>query len=142
MPDRIMLSTSLCRQENVCIIPHDRINSSKMLIETAEHGLHAIASQDMSAGTVVVRCFPLAHSLLVPPGMDAADVGEVKQRRCARCFFRAGETGLTSHEGRFDGLKRCTRCKVVYYCSRMCQVSCWRLNGLYHYLIKLGLTYY
>lgn len=113
-------------RDQICCIPHDPSvkTSSKMHLKSGEYGLHAIASRDMSAGTIILQCLPLAHSLLVSPGMDAANEEESKRRRCARCFFRAGDCG-SNNPGRMNGLKRCSKCKTAYYCSRSCQSEDW-----------------
>lgn len=90
------------------------------------HGRHALASQDIKAGSVVVQCLPIAHSFLITPGKLLIDDGDEddygKPRRCVRCFFKEGNNASTD-EGRRKKFGRCSRCKVAYYCSRSCQVN-------------------
>ena len=118
-----MASKTAPQRHGICCIPDDSSHTSKMYVKSGSHGLHAMASQDMNAGTTIVQCLPLSHSLLVPPGMSIADDidnGD-KKRRCARCFFQEGSAGSTGD--RWAKLRRCSKCKVAYYCSRSCQVS-------------------
>eukprot|EP01082_Thalassiosira_pseudonana_P011692 g10204.t1 g10204 contig4:1426866-1427663(+) len=92
------------------------------------HGRHALASQDIKAGSVVVQCLPIAHSFLITPGKLLIDDGDEddygKPRRCVRCFFKEGNNASTD-EGRRKKFGRCSRCKVAYYCSRSCQAEDW-----------------
>ena len=119
-----MAKTSVPRDPNICCIPDDiTVRASTLFVECGEHGLHAIASKSINAGEIILQCSPLAHSLLVTPGIDADDGDDDKRKRCARCFFKQGR-GSSSDQGRTNGLKRCSRCKIVYYCSRSCQVCC------------------
>ena len=106
------------------------VNSSLMLIEPGPHGNHAIASQDINAGSVIVQCLPLAHSILVPPGSlmeeEESNSNDCKKRRCARCFYQEGDVDNTISEGgggRKIKFGRCSKCRMAYYCSRSCQVS-------------------
>ena len=116
---------------------------SSVAIRPGPHGLHAYASRDLKAGSVIVRCLPLAHSILVPPGTTTTTTreedededdeyddgggggggGRGRRRRCARCFFGEGESDHSDgrREARFG---RCSRCRAVHYCSRSCQVRC------------------
>jgi len=130
-----MAKTSAPRDPNICCIPNDiTVRASTLLVECGEHGLHAIASKNINAGEIILQCSPLAHSLLVTPGINGDDGDDDKRKRCARCFFRQGR-GSSSDQGRMNGLKRCSRCKIVYYCSRSCQAEDW----LHH---KLECQYY
>lgn len=115
-------TSSATSRDQICCIPHDSARkTSKVFVRSGEYGKHAIASQHMCAGTVVFQCVPLAHSLLVPTGMAYDDSDEDTRRRCARCFLRENDDKL-SNDGSMNRLKRCSKCKMVYYCSRSCQV--------------------
>ena len=118
-------------------------DDSSVSIRPGPHGLHAYASRYLKAGSVIVRCLPLAHSILVPPGTTTTTAtreddddddddgggggggggGRGRRRRCARCFFGEGES---NHSGGRRGANfgRCSRCRAVHYCSRSCQVRC------------------
>lgn len=102
-------------------------SSSSMAVKAGQHGLHAIASRDVKAGTVIVQCLPLAHSILVPPGSnimmgiddDDEDEDEDSGRKkiCTRCFIQEGDSNAKKKK-----FGRCSKCKLVYYCCRSCQV--------------------
>ena len=103
----------------------------KMVIKSGPHGLHAIASQDIKAGCVILQCLPLAHSVLVPPGgmmedneEDEDDDGSRRKKICSRCFIQEGDINIdsSSENARKKKFGRCSKCRMVYYCSRSCQV--------------------
>ena len=127
--------TSSSPRHQVCCIPHDpatKTQPSKMFMQSGAFGLHAIATQDMPAGTVILQCLPLAHSLLVPPGVPSADDDcvhdkDARQRRCLRCFSWEGDLRSFS-DGEVKKLMRCSRCKIVFYCSRSCQVRWYNIR--------------
>ena len=100
-------------------------NNSSMVIQSGPHGLHAIAAQDIKAGSLIVQCLPLAHSILVPPGtlMEEVEGNDDcgKRRRCTRCFFQEGDEDSSGMRKKNFG--RCSKCRLVYYCSRSCQVG-------------------
>ena len=125
-------------QQDCCFLPSDsqpnhHVNSngnrpitvsSIMFTKQGPYGQHAMASQDIKAGSVIVQCLPLAHSLFFSPG-TALTIHEQEsseecneRRRCARCFHQEG--GIDG--GRSQRFGRCSRCRVPYYCSRSCQV--------------------
>ena len=118
-----------CNRRNACryLLPtnqHQDTTSnscSNIVIKTGKHGLHAISSRDIKAGTVIVRCLPISHSILIPPGTNILDESDEDDGRriCARCFIREGEC----NSGRKKKFGRCSKCRVAYYCSRSCQVS-------------------
>ncbi|KAL3795466.1 hypothetical protein HJC23_000824 [Cyclotella cryptica] len=126
------LATRSLPRNKLCYIPHDStevIQPSKMWIQSGAFGLHAIATQDMPAGTVILQCLPLAHSLLAPPGVspsedDGVHDNEGKRRRCTRCFVREGDRA-SCRDGVAKKLMRCSKCKIAYYCSRSCQAEDW-----------------
>ena len=99
--------------------------SSSMTIQSGPHGHHAVSSRDIKAGSVIVQCLSLAHSILVPPGTlmggddDNDDCGG--RKRCARCFFREGDEDSSGKRRKKFG--RCSKCRIAYYCSRSCQVK-------------------
>lgn len=97
---------------------------NNVLIRSGPHRFHAIASRDIKAGAVIVQCLPFAHALLVPPGMQGDELSNDDDsgapKRCARCFVAAGDNHCLRETGRLFG--RCSKCKVVSYCSRSCQV--------------------
>ena len=99
-------------------------NDSSMVIRSGPHRFHAIASRDVKAGTVIVQCLPLAHSLLVPPGMQGEELSiddSGAPKRCARCFASEGDRHCPRKtEGKFG---RCSICRVVSVCSSTCKVS-------------------
>ena len=127
--------TTSSPRHQVCCITHDptaKNQPSKMSIQSGAFGLHAIATHDMPAGTVILQCLPLAHSLLVPPGVpsvedDGVHDNEGRRRRCTRCFSWEGDRRPYS-DGEVKKLMRCSRCKIVFYCSRSCQVSCYNVS--------------
>ena len=103
----------------------------KMVIKSGPYGLHAIASQDIKAGCVILQCLPLAHSILVPPGGMMGDIeeeeeddGSRRKKICSRCFIQEGDTniGSSSENPRKKNFGRCSKCRMIYYCSRSCQV--------------------
>ena len=121
--------TDGCNRRNACRYlatnqHHDGISNScnKMVIKSGIHGLHAISSQDIKAGTIIVQCLPISQSILAPPGTNILDESDEDDGRriCARCFIREGEC---SNNGRKKKFGRCSKCRVLYYCSRSCQVS-------------------
>ena len=104
-------------------------SSSSMVVKAGQHGLHAIASRDVKAGTVIVQCLPMAHSKLVPPGSnimmdidddeDEEDEDSGRKKICTRCFIQEGDSNAGTRKKKFG---RCSKCKLVYYCCRSCQV--------------------
>ena len=131
-----------CSRQNDCHYlstnqHHDGIISnscSNMVIKTGKHGLHAISSQDIKAGTIIVQCLPISHSILIPPGTNILESDEVDGRRiCARCFIREGECNNSGRKKKFG---RCSKCRVLYYCSRSCQSADWNEQH------KLECSYY
>ena len=101
-------------------------NIYSMAVQSGPHGRHAIASRQIPAGAIIVQCLPLAHSILMPPGAslveeDTIEEDEGKRRRCARCFFQDGDEDISGLRKKKFG--RCSKCRVVYYCSRSCQVG-------------------
>ena len=97
-----------------------------MAVQSGPHGRYAIASRQIPAGAIIVQCLPLAHSILMPPGAslveeDTSEEDEGKRRRCARCFFQDGDEDISGLRKKKFG--RCSKCRVVYYCSRSCQVG-------------------
>mmetsp|Transcript_27072 Transcript_27072/g.58034 ORF Transcript_27072/g.58034 Transcript_27072/m.58034 type:complete len:653 (-) Transcript_27072:2371-4329(-) len=99
-----------------------------MTIQPGPHGHHAIASRDIPAGSLIVQCLPLAHSILVPPGtMMEDDEGDDvcgRRKRCTRCFFQEGDEDSSGMRRNTFG--RCSKCRVAYYCSRSCQAEDWK----------------
>lgn len=87
----------------------------KMGVKTGPHGLHAVATEDIPAGTVIVQCLPLAQSPIIH--------GPVKPT-CFRCFFQEGDDDL-SGKRKTETLFRCSRCQIARYCSKECQMSDW-----------------
>jgi hypothetical protein len=99
-------------------------SDANMVIHSGQFRYHAEASRDVKAGTVLVQCLPFAHSLLVPPGMQVEDAelddnDSGIRKRCTRCFFQEGDSVI---DRIVEGFGRCSKCRVVYYCSRSCQV--------------------
>ncbi|KAL7539544.1 hypothetical protein ACHAXR_010804 [Thalassiosira sp. AJA248-18] len=99
-----------------------------MAIRSGPYGRHAIASRNLKAGSLIVQCLPLAHSILLPPGAlmeedggDDDDCGG--KRRCTRCFFQEGDEDSSGMRRKKFG--RCSKCHVAYYCSRSCQADDW-----------------
>jgi len=127
--DNITKPNSNCSRQNACHYlatnqHHDSISNScsNIVIKTGKHGLHAISSRDIKAGTVIVQCLPISQSILIPPGTNILDESDEDDGRriCARCFIREGEC---SNNGRKKKFGRCSKCRVLYYCSRSCQVN-------------------
>jgi len=96
-----------------------------MFIQSGPHGLHAIASCDITAGSIIAQCLPMAHSMFVPPGALVEEDGEGNDRRkrCARCFFQEGDKDSSGTRKKKFG--RCSKCRVTFYCSRNCQADDW-----------------
>ena len=85
--------TDGCNKRNACRYlatnqHHDGISNScsNMNIKSGKHGLHAMSSRDIKAGTVIVQCVPTSHSLLIPPGTNILDEFDEDDGRriCAR----------------------------------------------------------
>eukprot|EP00984_Skeletonema_dohrnii_P011210 scaffold4458_cov189-Skeletonema_dohrnii-CCMP3373.AAC.5 len=87
----------------------------KMGVKTGPHGLHALATEDIPAGTVIVQCLPLAQSPIIH--------GPAKPT-CFRCFFQEGDDDLSGRR-KTETLFRCSRCQIARYCSKECQMSDW-----------------
>lgn len=101
-------------------------NSCAVVVRTGPHGLHVYASRSIKAGSVIIQCLPLAHSILVPSGaspLDECDNNYDGRRRCTRCFFSEGDTDASGWRRKKFG--RCSKCRVTYYCSRFCQAEDW-----------------
>ncbi len=118
---------------------HGSTTNSSMVIQSGPHGLHTIASHDISAGSIIVQCLPLAHSLLVPPGSitggeDEGSGDDGVRKRCTRCFVLEGDVDTSGR--RKEKFGRCSKCRLVYYCSRSCQV-CLLLSGD----VSISMTY-
>ena len=68
----------------------------------------------MKRGTTVLRCDPFCHI--------------VKEDRratvCDNCFAEAA----TEDEAEVNPLKKCTRCKVAWYCGVGCQESVYNIT--------------
>lgn len=77
----------------------------------AARGRCARSARSVAAGEVLLRIPALASMLH----------GEFRGRRCDFCFM-GGMGGVP--------LKRCTRCRVVYYCGRGCQEADWQDHKL------------
>ncbi|KAL9191424.1 hypothetical protein ACHAXT_001130 [Thalassiosira profunda] len=100
--------------------------SPSLVIKSGPHGHHAVASQDIAAGSVIVQCLPLAHSILTPPGssiLDEEDDDDGTRRRCARCFAQEGDEDASG--ARKEKFGRCSKCRARFYCSRSCQAGDW-----------------
>lgn len=87
----------------------------KMGVKTGPHGLHAVATEDIRAGTVIAQCLPLAQSPIIH--------GPAKPT-CFRCFFQEGDDDLSGRR-KTETLFRCSRCQIARYCSKECQMSDW-----------------
>lgn len=108
-------------------------NSSNIAVRSGPLGRHAVATQDMNAGTLVVQCLPLAHSILQvqEEERDGDDDGS-KLRRCARCFIQEGDNDPSGlRRGSFG---RCSKCQSTYYCTRSCQV-CREFENIQHAIL-------
>ena len=57
----------------------------KMGVRTGPHGLHAVATEDIPAGEIIVQCLPLAQSPIIH--------GPAKPT-CFCCFFQEGDDDL------------------------------------------------
>ena len=90
-------------------------NNFKMGVKTGPHGLHAVATEDIPAGAVIVQCLPLAQSPIIH--------GPAKPT-CFRCFFQEGDDDLSGRRKK-ETLFRCSRCQIARYCSKECQLSDW-----------------
>ncbi|KAL7467745.1 hypothetical protein ACHAXS_007983 [Conticribra weissflogii] len=113
--------------EGACRVSSSRKSyKSMMVVEFGPHGIHAMASQDINAGTVIVQCLPLAHSLFNPPTnlLTEEEHYRDENRRCARCFFSERNVDETT-VGRKQKFGRCSKCKVAFYCCRSCQEEDW-----------------
>ena len=108
----------------------DDSTQHKMVIKSGPYGLHVLASQDIKAGCVILQCLPLAHSVLVPPGgmmednEEDEDDGSRRKKICSLCFIQEGDINIdsSSENVRKKKFGRCSKCRMVYYCSRSCQV--------------------
>ena len=101
-------------------------HSCAVVVRAGPHGLHVFSSRNIKAGSVIIQCLPLAHSILVPPGtspLDECDNNDDGRRRCTRCFFREGDIDASGWRRKKFG--RCSKCQVTYYCSRSCQAEDW-----------------
>ncbi len=87
----------------------------KMGVKTGPHGLHAVATENIPAGTVIVQCLPLAQSPVIH--------GPAKPT-CFRCFFQEGDDDLCGRR-KTETLFRCSRCQIARYCSKECQMCDW-----------------
>lgn len=81
------------------------INNTKV-VRYPELGNGLAATRDLEAGDVIIR---IAKPFLIVVENAALD------RVCSECLFESE-----------NGLKRCTGCKVVQYCSTACQAAAWK----------------
>lgn len=103
------------------------VRNSNMVLRSGPHKFHAIASRDMKAGTVIVQCLPTAYSitelnteeLIKDASLRKIFNGSGIPKRCTYCLFQEGEMNGT-REGKSGGI--CSKCSMVHYCSRSCQV--------------------
>lgn len=118
------------------------VKNSNMILRSGPHRYHAIASRDTPAGTVIVQCLPMAYT--IEERTDTEDLinnetlrtnfnGDGKPKRCARCFFKEGEMngtrmGMPSSGG--GGV--CSKCRMVHYCCKSCQVCVMKFHALHH----------
>lgn len=87
----------------------------KMGVKTGLHGLHAVATEDIPAGEIIVQCLPLAQSPIIH--------GPAKPT-CFCCFFQEGDDDLSGRR-KTETLFRCSRCQIARYCSKECQLNDW-----------------
>ena len=92
----------------------------KMAVKSGPHRLHAVAKEDIVAGTVIVQCLPISQSPIIH--------GPVKNT-CFRCFFQEGDIDISGRRKK-ETLFRCARCQIARYCSKECQMSDWKQHKL------------
>ncbi|KAJ8482475.1 hypothetical protein ONZ51_g5325 [Trametes cubensis] len=84
---------------------HRSLPASLQILETGRHGRGIYAKSALHAGSVIMSVTPHV-SVLSTQYLD---------QYCSACAAPATETGL----------KRCPKCKTVYYCNQECQNRDW-----------------
>jgi hypothetical protein len=98
-----------------------------MVLRSGPHRFHAIASRDMKAGAVIVQCLPTAYSITELNAEELIKDASLRKsfnrssipKRCTYCLFKE-EGEFVKMRGRSGGI--CSKCSMVHYCSKSCQV--------------------
>eukprot|EP00529_Nitzschia_sp_RCC80_P011190 CAMPEP_0113464094 /NCGR_PEP_ID=MMETSP0014_2-20120614/13015_1 /TAXON_ID=2857 /ORGANISM="Nitzschia sp." /LENGTH=638 /DNA_ID=CAMNT_0000356147 /DNA_START=20 /DNA_END=1936 /DNA_ORIENTATION=- /assembly_acc=CAM_ASM_000159 len=82
-------------------------------------GRRAVATQDIVAGTAILRNIPFAFVV----------DHERREERCSSCFRMSQPSSKNTNKNK-NKLRRCSRCKSAWYCSRRCQMNDFRYHKI------------